>query len=132
MGHKPLYLVRVLTFLLFGDTDYCRVYVADTQANSSIAVCILDWLLLLVRKTVKNGHVKLLTGDCVFVNQMFVTFFSFLSHSMFFFSRRPTCDKSLYSPPVLQLIVKRRAGGHGTSLKTVTCARIRSHLSLLH
>ena len=37
-----------------------------------------------------------------------------------------------YSPPVLQLIVKRRAGGHGTSLKKVTCARIRSHLSLLH
>ena len=36
------------------------------------------------------------------------------------------------SPPVLQLIVKRRAGGHGTSLKKVTCARIRSHLSLLH
>ena len=35
------------------------------------------------------------------------------------------------SPPVLQLIVKRRAGGHGTSLKKVTCARIR-HLSLLH
>ena len=39
------------------------------------------------------------------------------------------CD---HSPPVLQLIVKRRAGGHGTSLKKVTCARIRSHLSLLH
>ena len=37
-----------------------------------------------------------------------------------------------HSPPVLQLIVKRRAGGHGTSLKKVTCARIRSHLSLLH
>jgi hypothetical protein len=35
-------------------------------------------------------------------------------------------------PPVLQLIVKRRAGGHGSSLKKVTCARIRSHLSLLH
>ena len=40
----------------------------------------------------------------------------------------------MIAPPfsVLQLIVKRRAGGHGTSLKKVTCARIRSHLSLLH
>jgi hypothetical protein len=41
-------------------------------------------------------------------------------------------DYVSYSPPVLQLIVKRRAGGHGTSLKKVTCARIRSHLSHMH
>ena len=45
---------------------------------------------------------------------------------------RTTVNYMYDSPPVLQLIVKRRAGGHGTSLKKVTCARILSHLSLLH